>query len=251
MLIQERQITIFNSRCNPVLQGDHFVEVISQITAKYNFQEHPYLLWMQANSTSRSQFCQSQLGFREAVESFSQAIAAVMARVPRVEDRLMLINNLAEEHGHGHLLRSHKYTFRQYLVALGATEADLQTPVPIGVLGFNQSILNYFLVQPAEFSAALLGMIEHLYIGISQTIAKTIHNRGWTVPGNQSRYAVHEILDVEHSRELFKISEPFWQEGRSSSRAGIIQAMNLAAYYFWNLYQDLQPIGALRDGSHL
>ena len=251
MLIQERQVTASDVRCYPILQGDHFVEVISQIAAKYNFQEHPYLLWMQANSTSRSQFCQSQLGFREAVESFSQAIAAVMARVPRVEDRLMLIDNLAEEHGHGHLLRSHKYTFRQYLVALGATEVDLQTSVPIGVLGFNQSILNYCLVQPAEFSAALLGMIEHLYVGISQTIAKTIHNRGWTVPGSQSHYAVHEILDVEHSRELFKISEPFWQEGRSSSREGIIQAMNLAAYYFWNLYQDLQPIGALKDGSHL
>lgn len=250
MLTQERQVTTFNSRCYPVLQGDQFVEVISQIAAKYNFQEHPYLLWMQADMTSRSQFCQSQLGFREAVESFSQAIAAVMARVPRVEDRLMLVDNLAEEHGHGHLLRSHTHTFRQYLVALGASETDLQTSVPIGVLGFNQSILNYCLVQPAEFSAALLGMIEHLYIGISQTIAKTIHNRGWTVPGSQSHYAVHEILDVEHSRELFKLSEPFWQEGRSS-REGIIQAMNLAAYYFWNLYQDLQPIGALQDESHL
>jgi hypothetical protein len=46
MLTQERKITTFNFRCYPVLQGDQFIKVISQIAAKYNFQEHPYLLWM-------------------------------------------------------------------------------------------------------------------------------------------------------------------------------------------------------------
>lgn len=245
MLTQERQI--LTSELNKIPYDD-FAAIVSQITTQYNFQQHPYLLWMQAETTSRSQFCQSQLGFRAAVESFSQAIAAVMARVPSVENRLMLADNLAEEHGYGHLLRSHKYTFRQYLVALGATELDLQTPVPIGILGFNQSILNYCLVQPAEFSSAMLGMIEYLYVGISQTIAKTIHDRSWTVAGSQSHYAVHEILDIEHSRELFKLSTPFWQERRSQTE--IVQAMKLAAYYFWNLYQDLYPIGALQDGSH-
>ncbi len=243
MLTRERQVvTVDFAWEEPAFQGDYLAEIISEITAKYHFQQHPYILWMQADTTTRSQFCQSQLGFRDAVESFSQAIAAVIARVPRVEDRMALVDNLAEEHGHEQLLRSHKYTFRQYLMALGASDLDLQRVTPIGVVAFNQSILNYCLSQAPEFSSAMLGMIEYLYIGISQTISKTIHDRHWTTPGSQSHYAVHEVLDVEHARELFKLSEPFWQEARS--REGIIQAMNLAAYYFWNLYQDLQPIGA-------
>ncbi len=244
MLTQERQVVTVDSAWEePAFQGDHLAEVLSQITANYNFQQHPYLLWMQADTTTRSQFCQSQLGFRDAVESFSQAISAVIARVPRVEDRLTLVDNLVEEHGHGQLLRSHKYTFRQYLMALGATELELQAVTPIGVLAFNQSILNYCLTQPPEFSSVMLGMIEYLYIGISQMISKTIHDRHWTAPGSQSHYAVHEVLDVDHARELFKLSEALWQEARS--REGMTQAMNLAAYYFWNLYLGLQPIGVV------
>jgi pyrroloquinoline-quinone synthase len=242
MLIQERLIVSYESPWKEPIPQDDFAQVIDQIAADYNFQQHPYLLWMQADTTTRSQFCRSQLGFREAVESFSQAIAAVMARVPRVEERLALVDNLAEEHGHGQLLRSHKYTFRQYLIALGASDSDLQSEIPIGVIAFNQSILNYCLTQPPECSAAMLGMIEYLYIGISQTISKTIHDRHWTVSGSQSHYAVHEVLDVEHARELFHLSEPLWQEVRS--RQAIIQAMNLAAYYFWNLYLNLPSIGA-------
>jgi 3-methyladenine DNA glycosylase Tag len=42
----------------------------------------------------------------------------------------------------------------------------------------------------------MLGMIEHLYVGISSAIARTLHQRGWTATGSQSHYAFHEKLDT-------------------------------------------------------
>jgi len=224
---------------NNLIQLPSLDHAVRQVATSYDFHRHPYLCWMQQDSTSRKAFCQSQIPFRFAVESFSQALAAVLARMPILEERLPLVNNVAEEHGHGDHLRSHKFTFRQYLQALGASADDLTSPSTIPVMAFNQSILTYGLTQPAEAGAALLGMIEYLYVDISGAIAQTLYQRQWTAPGSQSHYAVHEKLDVEHARELLTLAELGWHESRS--RAQVAQGLLLGAYYFWRLYGDLQP----------
>ena len=222
-----------------LIQSPSLHQAVKRVAAHYDFQHHPYLDWMQQESTSREAFCQSQIPFRFAVESFSQALAAVLARIPLLEDRLSLANNVAEEHGHGDRLRSHKFTFLQYLEALGSSEEDMTTPCPVPVLAFNQSILTYGLTQSATAGAALLGMLEYLYIDISAAIAHTLHQRQWTAPGSQSHYAVHEKLDVDHAQELLTIAEPGWNAPHS--RAQVAQGLLLGAYYFWRLYEDLQP----------
>ncbi len=224
---------------NDLIQLPSLDHAVRQVATSYDFHRHPYLCWMQQDSTSREAFCQSQIPFRFAVESFSQALAAVLARMPILEERLTLANNVAEEHGHGDRLRSHKFTFRQYLQALGASVDDLTSPCKIPVLAFNQSILSYSLTQSGEAGAALLGMIEYLYVDISGAIAHTLYQRQWTAPGSQSHYAVHEKLDVEHARELLALAEPSWHESRSRAQAA--QGILLGAYYFWRLYGDLQP----------
>ena len=140
-------------------------------------------------------------------------------------------------HGYGDRLRSHKFTFHQYLKALGATPEDLKAPCPIPVLAFNQSLLTYTLAQSGTTGAALLGMIEYLYVDISAAIAQTLHQRQWALPGSQSHYAVHEKLDVEHAQELLTLAEPCWRE--SQSRTQVAQGLLLGAFYFWRLYDDL------------
>lgn len=211
---------------------------VLRIAEAYDFGHHPYFEWMRSPSTTGDAFCQSQLPFRFAVESFSQALAAVLARMPMLEARLPLAENIAEEHGRGDYWRSHKYTFRQYLQALGASAEALQSPCTITVLAFNQAILTYGLTQSGEAGAAMLGMIEYLYVGISGAIAHTILQRGWVAPHSQSHYAVHEHLDVEHAQELLTLAAPVWNEPRA--RLQVAQGLLLGAYYFWNLYRDLK-----------
>jgi pyrroloquinoline-quinone synthase len=210
---------------------------VQKVATTYDFDRHPYLIWMTDPTTHRDAFCRSQLPFRYAVESFSQALAAVLARIPTLADRSTLFANIAEEHGRGNILHSHKFTFQTYLHALGATEAELCTPCSTPVLAFNQSILTYALTHNPDVSAAMLGIIEYLYIGISAKIARTLDERQWTLHGSQSHYLNHEQLDVEHARDLLDIANPAWDEMRSRSQ--VAQGLVLGAYYFWRLYADL------------
>jgi pyrroloquinoline-quinone synthase len=194
---------------------------------------------MNNSTTNRDAFRHSQLPFRFAVESFSQALAAVLARLQFLEARLPLFANIAEEHGYGNALRSHKYTFREYLQALGASEVEFNAPCTTSVLAFNQSILTYCLTQSPEAGAAMLCIIEYLYVGISTNIANTLQQRVWTVPGSQSHYTTHEKLDTEHARDLMNVATPAWDA--TVSRSQVAQALVLGAYYFWSLYDDLCP----------
>ncbi len=228
---------------NPQLIWEDLVHIptfsgaINRVAEVFDFRRHPYILWMQASSTNREVFRRSQLPFRYAVECFSQPLSAVVARIAFLEQRLPIFENLAEEHGNGVTLRSHKFTFLEYLQALGANSFELDGPCSIPVLAFNQSILNYCLSQSPEAGAAMLGIIEHLYVEISGTIAKTIERRNWVLPGSQSHYATHEQLDTEHARDLLMLAAPVWDDLRW--RRQISQALVLGAHYFWSLYNGL------------
>lgn len=236
---------VFAITKTPELSWEKLIELptleaaITQVAFVYDFSKHPYFIWMNEEATTRDNFLESQLPFRFAVESFSQALAAVLARVQFLEARLPLFANIAEEHGYGNLLQSHKFTFREYLQALGASEVELNTPCTTPVLAFNQSILTYCLTQSPEAGAAMLCIIEYLYVGISASIASTLQQRLWTIPGSQSHYTTHEKLDTEHARDLMNMATPAWNT--MVSRSQVAQALVLGAYYFWSLYNDLRP----------
>ncbi len=212
-------------------------EAVDTIAREYPFERHPYLLWARDPARTCDEFRRSQVPFRFAVEAFSQALAGVLARMPRLEDRLRVAENIAEEHGHGERALSHKYTFLEYLRALGADEKELEEACPIWVTAFTHSLRNLCLAQSHEVGAAALGMIEHLYVGVSASIARLIHERGWVEEGTQRHYELHEVLDVEHARELLEVAEPAWEAPRTRSYVAL--GLLLGAYYFWTLYEDL------------
>jgi pyrroloquinoline-quinone synthase len=215
-------------------------DALKLVEASYDFHRHPYFVWMDSPRTSRSDFRRTQVPFRFAVESYSQALAAVLAHVPQLEMRLLVADNVAEEHGHGKARASHKATFHGYLRALGATDAELAGACPVTVCAFNYSLLDFCLVQPYESGAALLGIIEHLYVGISTSIARTLHGRTWVAPGSQRHYDVHQKLDVSHARDLLALCQPGFKESRT--RAQIALGLALGAYWFWRLYLDLHDM---------
>jgi pyrroloquinoline-quinone synthase len=222
-----------------VHERDTFDDAVALIAADYDFTRHPYFVWMLSEGTSVGEFRRSQVPFRFAVESFSQSLAAVLARIPRLEARLGVADNVAEEHGRGNQLASHKRTFVQYLRALGTTTPELEVDCPVAVSAFNHALLNFCLAQPHPAGAALLGIIEHLYVGISGSLAEMLRARAWAAPGSQRHYDAHKTLDVDHAEELFALARPTWHE--PTARAQAAHALLLGAHWFWQLYRDLLP----------
>ena len=219
--------------------ADSLDGAVRAVAAAYDFSRHPYFVWMAAERTGVVDFRKSQVPFRFAVEAFSQSLAAVLARIPSLEARLGVFDNVAEEHGRGNQLASHKRTFAQYLKALGATPSERGVDCPVAVSGFNHALLNFCLAQPHPSGAALLGIIELVYVDIAAAIAETVQARGWAAPGTQRHYQVHQVLDADHAEELFAVARPSWRE--PSARAATAQALVLGAHWFWQLYRDLLP----------
>jgi len=221
-----------------------FDAAVEAVARAFDLSRHPYFAWLAAPGTTREAWRASQVPFRFAVEAFPQALAAVLARVPGLEERMALAENVATEHGRGRLADSHKHTFIQYLRALGATDDELSAPCPVCVAAFNRSLRDLCLSSDHEQGAAALGVIEHLYVGASAAIARVIVARGWVEPGRQRHYEVHEAMDVEHARDLLDLARPGWKAPRT--RAGVAQGLLLGAWHFRRLYDDLLPHDAAR-----
>jgi pyrroloquinoline-quinone synthase len=217
-----------------------FDAAIALCAERYDFRRHPYFLWMHAPSTGRDQFRRSQVPFRFAVEQFPQALGAVLAHISRADLRRPIADNIAEEHGHGNDLQSHKATFAQYLRALGGSHEELERPCPAGVRAFDEALIAFCLANSAEAGAAATGIIEYLYIGISAQIARSVRDRGWCAPGSQRHYEVHEVLDEQHSHDLFEVARTGWPEAHI--RAQVARGLLLGAHWFWALYRDLYAL---------
>lgn len=211
---------------------------VELVSSAYDFRRHPYFLWAWSAQTDRAAFRASQAPFRFAVEGWAQALSAVLARTPRCDLRRGLVRNVADEHGES-AERGHAASFDRYLVALGATDAERRGPCPIAVRAFVEAMTNFCLVHPYEAGAAALGIVEHLYIGISADIGRQVVDRGWAAPGAQDHYAVHEELDVHHARDLLELARPAWTDARG--RGDVALGLALGAHSFWQLYRDLLP----------
>lgn len=207
------------------------------VAKEYDFAKHPYFTWMQ--TTDKELFARSQIPFRYAVEGFSCALAATVAKIPELERRVKVAENVAEEHGLIDDKLTHKDTITQFIKLLGVPEADVETTCPPGVHAFNQSVRNYCLTNSPEAGAAMLGIIEFVFITISNVVANHIVAQGWARPGSQRHYEVHETLDIEHSRVLFDVCRDYWPV--ELKRREICQGLILGAYYFWELYNELYP----------
>jgi pyrroloquinoline-quinone synthase len=210
---------------------------LDRVAAARDFSRHPYFVWLVSEAATREQFRRTQVPFRFAVEEFPHALAAVLARISDSSQRTAIAENVAEEHGRGNELASHKATFLQYLRALGAADDELDAPCPATVAAFNQALLGFCLANPAEAGAAATGVIEHLYIWISGTIARLVRDRGWCAPGSQRHYEVHELLDQTHARDLLAVARPGWRD--PVTRAQVALGLAVGAEWFWTLYRDL------------
>lgn len=99
---------------------------------------------MRGPSATKRQILESLIPFAYAVEQWSQAVAAVISQMEVLENRMHIFENLAEEHGNGDVTKAHKYTFYQFLEALGGNRETFKNQdCPVHVQVFNQTLANY------------------------------------------------------------------------------------------------------------
>jgi pyrroloquinoline quinone (PQQ) biosynthesis protein C len=160
------------------------------------------------SKASQEEFLNSQEGFFYAVKAFPQMLAKLASLIEDSESRMLVIENLWEEHGQGNEKLFHTNSYYQYLQSLGLKKdiKEIQhNPWIEDWINLSLS-KNYTATQ---YSAYLAG-IEYIYARISKIISDRI--QVFTLYYEQTHYAKHSVLDYAHAAELLEVAIKCQQE---------------------------------------
>lgn len=187
---------------------------------------------------NKETFQKIQEQFFFAVDYFSLPMAALVARLPKHEERIDIIHNIVEEHGNFNPAAYHSNTFKQFLSTLGVTTERMATLLPsMPVTSFNQMLMELCSNQDTTIAIACLGMIEYAFADISSIIAREVVHHGWIKSEELVHYNLHADLDKEHAEEFFKIIEPDMDISQHAEK--VYTGLFLGATIFNMLYQEL------------
>ena len=93
-------------------------------------------------SMSFELFKSSQANFYSAVFYFSRPMFLLCSRMENYADRLIILENIQDEHGNGDIKDSHGETYKNYLLNLGAKEKDINKTFNHSAVSNFYSIIN-------------------------------------------------------------------------------------------------------------
>lgn len=143
-------------------------------------------------------FREMQKRFFFAVVYVTRPMAVLVSRIDEQSKRMLVLENIVEEHGHGCYEKSHESTF---LASIGC-RLDIAEPPEVRA----STLVSWVCAcDDVRTAAACLGILEYAFSTISQIIGSHVCKMGWAVHGTLHHYSVHSVLDIQHSADLFSI----------------------------------------------
>lgn len=208
-------------------------ELTKEYVEDYKLNNHEWFSF--ANKCSQEEFLKSQEGFYYAVKSFSRILSKLASKIESSEARMLIIENLWEEHGHGNKELFHTNTYFQYLQSLGFNKTQSEIQKQPWVTEWINKVLNKDYSE--ENYAMYIAGIEYIYARVSQFIANRIEN--YSLSCSQNHYANHAFLDYEHSKELITTSLLIQKENGSLPDEEMMYYFKLGICEFLSLYDNM------------
>ncbi len=210
----------------------------SAILAQRSSSENPYFSGLSDGSLDLEGFRRTQEQFFYAVTFFPRPMAALIGRIPHPRQRLDILGNLLEEHGHLDESAFHHSTFQLFLERLGCdiTRLDAVSLWP-EVRAFNSVLTTACVFDELEVGVACMGIIEHAFAGISASIGSAVVARGWISAERLVHYKLHAEIDMRHAEEFYAVIAAGWNDAQR--RYHIEQGLELGSYILDRLYRDL------------
>lgn len=216
---------------------EHYINELKQ---RYPLKRAEYFLTLTEGTFDRQDFIETQIQFLFAVVHFSRPMSVIASRLPRPEIRINTLKNVMEEHGNGLLSNSHESTFLSFLDAMGVSSDYIeQRALWPEVKSFNSTLSDVCLSGDLYTAVATIGIIEDLFSHISSYLGQAIVGRNWLKSSELIHYHCHKDLDEEHADEFYQIIRPFYGKGDHRSDYLIEQGLELGAYIFMTMYQEL------------
>ena len=186
---------------------------------------------------TQQEFLKSQVPFFYAVEAFPRMLCKLAMSIEHSEQRLLVIENIWEEHGQGNQAQFHTQSYQTYLKSIGWDGVLFTNP---WVQSWIKQI--FHLPQDAIYLASYLSGIEYLYALMSQDIAQYVS--GLDLVCEQHHYAKHAVLDWNHGFELLSVALDIAQKNKEGlsldDENKIKEAFKKAQADFLEMYNHLR-----------
>lgn len=166
-------------------------------TQKSGWIENKYHCFFK--NAQQEEFLLSQIPFFYAVKAFPRMLCRLASMIEDSESRLLVVENIYEEHGQSNMKNFHTETYKEYLTALGWSGNYHKNP-------WVEDWINKVLTLPynaVEYAVYLSG-IEYIYALICADIST--HIETLDLRGEQTHYKKHAQLDWEHGYELLSVA---------------------------------------------
>ena len=215
-------------------------QIVDRVLAETDPWNNPYFVALRDGTFDREDFVETQVQFYYAVVFFSRPMAVVAAKIPSPSLRVEVMRNVWEEHGEGDQTKMHGHTFRELMRRLGGLSIEDIEDRQLwpAVRAFNTTLTGVSISDDWEVATACFGMIERMFVDISNWIGRAIVDNGWLPADQLIHYDVHEVLDVKHSDDFFAVLSN-GSDGSAQSHYCIDQGVQLGAYIFDDLYRGL------------
>ena len=183
-------------------------------------------------------FQQTQLNFFDAVLFFSKPMFIISSKLDSYQERIVLLENILDEHGNGDISKAHGKTFEHYLLSIGVSQVRINDHISSTASKyFNNYLLKAAEEETTHFSIAMMGIIEDRYVEITKILIDAFSSNKWFKGKSFTHYNTHKKLDVNHSESFYNLIKHHWYD--KTHKIEIKRGLDFGNKLILKLYSDL------------
>jgi len=185
----------------PVALNETWLDAVDAVIAERHLLKHPFYKAWSHGTLPAASLRHYAREYHHHVLAFPTYLSALHSRLPRWEDRQVVLENLIEE---DHGPRNHPALWRQFAAAVGVTAEELRDVAPsaataASIARFHElgrqapvtaglaSLYAYESITPAVSTEKLRGLQQYYGVGAG---------------AGSEFFALHATLDVEHAAQI-------------------------------------------------
>lgn len=223
------------------------LQKIAEVASRYPTVQHPLIAGIIHQQFDLEQMHLIAERFYHVIRNFPRFIARMIAHWDNTVDRMPLVENLFEEHGRMDTSKIHVNTYVDFLAEMGLdVERITKSEISPATFAYIHSVLDICSQGNQNLGLGALAYIEDIVHQVSAVITAAVHQKRHD---HVSHFSDHEVLDDQHSKEIYHMLRLEQEHDRNASLTGI----TMGAYFHFQLYESilaevLYETGATKEG---
>lgn len=200
---------------------------IKDVATSFSIEKSDYFSQMIDGGISMEHAKEIAKGYYPVNLAFPLFLAAAISHTEYDEARILLVDNLYEEHGSSKIEESHTRLFEHFIESVGLNPDDCKNATSGSEEENLVKTYNNFCFNGKQHTAlAVLYAFEELFSPISEAIAQGLRKSDILDEADFSFFPIHGVVDIEHSEKLRKAlisviqTDEQWEEALEATRVG-------------------------------